>query len=118
MLGLGTRRSPVPPGTVLLLFVWGRSEARRTEAFSPACHGGPDLSVAQSSQAPGWGHLTSLLPTFSSGGVGRAAMQEQERNAQPGCLDVVFLPPIALEVLEGWTRSSERMLFMAVACTR
>ena len=62
--------SPIPPGTVLLLFVWGRSEVRRTEASSPACRGGPDLSVAQSSQAPGWGHLTSLLPTFSSGRVG------------------------------------------------
>lgn len=45
-------------------------------------------------------------------------MQEQERDPQPGYLDVVFLPPIALEVLEGWTCSSERMLFMAVACTR
>lgn len=45
-------------------------------------------------------------------------MREQERNPQPGCLDVVFLLPVALEVLEGWTRSSERMLFVAVARSR
>ena len=49
---------------------------------------------------------------------GGAGVQELEWNSQPGCREVVFLFPIALEVLEGWAHSSERMLFMAVACTR
>lgn len=45
-------------------------------------------------------------------------MQELKWNSQPGCGEAVFLFPIALELLEGFAHSSERMLFMAVACTR
>lgn len=65
------QREPRPSGDCPAVICLGQVRSAKDGSQLTCLSWGPDLSVAQSSQAPGWGHLTSLLPTFSSGGVGR-----------------------------------------------